>query len=253
GFRDGKVVMPTGLVQGQKLLMLLRRLLLPAWDTEDFDHLDIPFRAVAANLGNGQTVILDHGNLALAVRASMSVPGAFAPTRYGDQLLVDGGILDNVPVDVARAMGATRMIVVDVGTPLESERDMTRPKRRSGSASRPRRRCCRSSGVSAKARRAGWPGARHTANATSIRGWSGSSKSRTGTAARRTSSASNWPVMSANRWTSTSSTGKSPRCTAAAVTRCWTGGRSNATANAASSSPPKTNPGARCSASSACN
>ncbi|HWG67192.1 MAG TPA: patatin-like phospholipase family protein, partial [Rhodanobacteraceae bacterium] len=127
GFRDGKVVMPTGLVQGQKLLLLLRRLLLPAWDTEDFDHLDIPFRAVAANLGNGQTVILDHGNLALAVRASMSVPGAFAPTRYGDQLLVDGGILDNVPVDVARAMGATRMIVVDVGTPLESERDMTNP------------------------------------------------------------------------------------------------------------------------------
>lgn len=127
GFRDGKVVMPTGLVQGQKLLMLLRRLLLPAWDTDDFDHLDIPFRAVAANLGNGQTVILDHGNLALAVRASMSVPGAFAPTRYDDQLLVDGGILDNVPVDVARAMGATRMIVVDVGTPLESERDMTNP------------------------------------------------------------------------------------------------------------------------------
>lgn len=127
GFRDGKVVMPTGLVQGQKLLMLLRRLLLPAWDTDDFDHLDIPFRAVAANLGNGQTVILDHGNLALAVRASMSVPGALAPTRYKDQLLVDGGILDNVPVDVARAMGATRLIVVDVGTPLESEQDMTNP------------------------------------------------------------------------------------------------------------------------------
>ncbi|MGH8183077.1 MAG: patatin-like phospholipase family protein [Rhodanobacteraceae bacterium] len=127
GFRDGKVVMPTGLVQGQKLLMLLRRLLLPAWNVENFDDLDIPFRAVAANLGNGKPVILDRGNLALAVRASMSVPGAFAPTRYNGQLLVDGGILDNVPVDVARAMGATRLIVIDVGTPLESERDMTNP------------------------------------------------------------------------------------------------------------------------------
>lgn len=127
GFRDGKVVMPTGLVQGEKLLMLLRRLLLPAWNVDDFDHLDIPFRAVAANLGNGKPVILDHGNLALAVRASMSVPGAFAPTRRDGQLLVDGGILDNVPVDVARAMGATRLIVIDVGTPLESEKDMTNP------------------------------------------------------------------------------------------------------------------------------
>lgn len=127
GFHDGKVVLPTGFVQGQKLLMLLRRLLLPAWDVENFENLDIPFNAVAANLGNGMPVVLDHGNLALAVRASMSVPGAFAPTRYEGQLLVDGGILDNVPVDVARAMGATRMIVVDVGTPLASEKDLTNP------------------------------------------------------------------------------------------------------------------------------
>lgn len=127
GFRNGKVVLPTGIVQGQKLLMLLRRLLLPAWNTEDFGKLDIPFHAVAANLGNGDTVVLDHGNLPLAVRASMSVPGAFAPTRYGDKLLVDGGIVDNVPVDVARAMGATRLIVVNVGTPLASEEQLTNP------------------------------------------------------------------------------------------------------------------------------
>ncbi|MBS0380863.1 MAG: patatin-like phospholipase family protein [Proteobacteria bacterium] len=127
GFRDGRIVMPAGLVQGQKLLMLLRRLLLPAWHVEDFNHLQIPFHAVAANLGNGQPVILDHGNLPLAVRASMSVPGAFAPTRYDGQLLVDGGILDNVPVDVARKMGATRLIVVNVGTPLADEDSMTNP------------------------------------------------------------------------------------------------------------------------------
>lgn len=127
GFRDGKVVMPTGVVQGQKLLVLLQRLLLPAWNVRDFDHLDIPFNAVAANLGNGQPVVLDHGDLALAVRASMSVPGAFAPVHYEGKLLVDGGILDNVPVDVARDMGATRLIVVDVGTPLGKEKDLTNP------------------------------------------------------------------------------------------------------------------------------
>lgn len=127
GFRHGKVVLPTGLVEGQKLLTLLRRLLLPAWDVKSFDQLNIPFHAVAANLGNGQRMVLDQGDLALAVRASMSVPGAFAPTRYDGQLLVDGGILDNVPVDVARQMGATRLIVVDVGTPLKSEKDMTNP------------------------------------------------------------------------------------------------------------------------------
>jgi NTE family protein len=127
GFRNGKVVMPAGLVQGQKLLMLLRRLLLPAWNVEDFDDLNIPFRAVAANLGNGRQVVLDHGNLALAVRASISVPGAFAPTHYEGQLLVDGGILDNVPVDIARDMGATRLIVVDVDTPLKSAKAMTNP------------------------------------------------------------------------------------------------------------------------------
>lgn len=127
GFSHGKVVMSTGAVQGQKLLLLLRRLLLPAWNTTNFDDLTIPFNAVAANLADGQRVVLNHGDLALAVRASMSAPGVFAPTRYDGQLLVDGGILDNVPVDVARAMGATRLIVVDVGTPLESEADMTNP------------------------------------------------------------------------------------------------------------------------------
>jgi NTE family protein len=127
GFHDGKVVMPTSLVQGQKLLMLLRRLLMPAWNVRDFDHLQIPFQAVAANIGNGKPTVLKQGDLALAVRASMSAPGAFAPIRYQGQLLVDGGIVDNLPVDVARAMGATRLIVVDVGTPLAPERNLTNP------------------------------------------------------------------------------------------------------------------------------
>ncbi|MCK9538534.1 patatin-like phospholipase family protein [Dokdonella sp.] len=127
GYRRGKVIMPSGFVQGQKLLLLLRRLLLSTWDTQDFDDLPIPFRAVATDLGNGQPVVFDEGDLAMSVRSSMSVPGAFAPVRYQGHLLIDGGIVDNVPIDVARKMGATRLIVVDVGTPLAKEDTLNNP------------------------------------------------------------------------------------------------------------------------------
>ena len=127
GISHGKVVLPGGLVQGQKLLILLRRLTLPAWDTHDFNELPIPFRAVAADIGNGDKVVFDHGDLALAIRSSMSVPGAFAPLRVDGRLLVDGGMVDNVPVDVVRDMGAQRLIVVDVGSPLHDEAALTNP------------------------------------------------------------------------------------------------------------------------------
>lgn len=118
GFRDGHVVTPAGIVQGQKLMMLLRRLVLSTWDVNDFNQLPVPFRAVATDISTGTPVVFDHGDLAVAMRSSMSVPGAFAPIKVDDYLLVDGGIVDNVPVDVARQMGVDRLIVVDVGAPL---------------------------------------------------------------------------------------------------------------------------------------
>ncbi|HEY5802932.1 MAG TPA: patatin-like phospholipase family protein [Lysobacter sp.] len=127
GFTDGRVVLPIGIVQGQKLLLLLRRLTLSTWDVEDFDQLPIPFRAVAADIITGDKVVFGDGDLALAIRSSMSVPGAFAPVRIGDRLLVDGGMAENVPVDVVRKMGARRMIVVDVGSPLRTEATLTNP------------------------------------------------------------------------------------------------------------------------------
>lgn len=127
GLRDGKVVMPGGLVQGQKLLLLLRRLTLSSWDVDDFSKLPIPFRAVAADIGSGQRVVLQQGDLALAIRSSMSVPGAFAPLRVDGHLLVDGGMVDNVPIDVVRDMGAGQLIVVDVGSPLHPEAALTNP------------------------------------------------------------------------------------------------------------------------------
>jgi len=127
GYVDGRVVLPVGIVQGQKLLMLMRRLTLSTWDVHNFDQLPIPFRAVAADIVTGDKVVFEDGDLALAIRSSMSVPGAFAPVRVGDRLLVDGGMVDNVPVDVVREMGADRLIVVDVGSPLHKEEALTNP------------------------------------------------------------------------------------------------------------------------------
>jgi NTE family protein len=118
GFREGRITFPKGAIQGQKFMLMLRRLLLPVWDVEDFSKLPIPFKAVATDIVTGKPVIFDRGDLAAAVRASLSVPGAFAPIEVDGRLLVDGGLVDNVPVGVARAMGATRLIVVDVSSPL---------------------------------------------------------------------------------------------------------------------------------------
>jgi NTE family protein len=72
-------------------------------------------------------VIFGKGDLPLAIRSSMSVPGAFAPTNVDGKLLVDGGVMNNVPIDVARGMGATRLIVIDVGTPLATQAELSNP------------------------------------------------------------------------------------------------------------------------------
>ena len=127
GYRNGRITTAQGVIQGQKLLMLLRKLLAPTWKIDNFDDLPIPFRAVAADIVRGESVVWSKGDLVLAIRSSMSVPGAFAPLAVDDYLLVDGGIFDNVPVNVARAMGADRLIVVDVGTPIMKREDLTTP------------------------------------------------------------------------------------------------------------------------------
>ena len=122
GVRDGQLSAPQGALSTRGLELLLRRLTLPVRHVDDFDHLAIPFRAVATDMETGKPVILSHGDLAVALRSSMSVPGVFAPTEVAGRLLGDGGLVDNVPVDVARAMGVDVVIVVNVGTPL-SRRD----------------------------------------------------------------------------------------------------------------------------------
>ncbi len=119
GLKSGNFLLPQGLFQGQKLTQLLRRLTLPVAGTGDFDHLPTRFRAVCTDLETGDAVVLEQGDLTTAMRASASAPGVFAPVEQGGRLLVDGGLADNLPVSVARAMGVDRLIVVDVGFPLQ--------------------------------------------------------------------------------------------------------------------------------------
>jgi len=125
GIKGGKPVLPMGLIQGQGLTEMLRRLTLPVSRITSFDDLPTPFRAVATDLESGQEVIMGSGDLTSAMRASLSAPGVFAPVERGGQLLVDGGVSDNVPVDVARAMGVDVVIVVDVGFPLLPRNKLT--------------------------------------------------------------------------------------------------------------------------------
>nr|MBA3608394.1 patatin-like phospholipase family protein [Chthoniobacterales bacterium] len=116
--RSGEVQVPEGLVAGRKLLVNLRELTLPVRGIEDFDRLPIPFRAIATNIETGEKVVLAHGNLAEAMRASMAVPGVFSPYRIGGKILVDGGLTSNLPVETVQAMGADIVIAVDVSPVL---------------------------------------------------------------------------------------------------------------------------------------
>jgi NTE family protein len=118
GFRDGEFRLPSGAVSSRSLEMLLRRYTLPTRRLASFDRLPTPFRAVATDMETGQAVVMDRGDLAAALRASMSVPGLFAPLEMDGKILGDGGLVDNLPVNEARRMGADVIIAVNIGTPL---------------------------------------------------------------------------------------------------------------------------------------
>src|SRR5580698_7442209 len=124
GLQGKKLVIPKGLLQGQALTETLRQLTLPVARITDFDHLPTRFRAVSTDLETGDAVVMGDGDLTTAMRASMSAPGVFAPVEYRGLLLVDGGLAENLPVDVARAMGVDLLIVVDAGYPLQPRKDL---------------------------------------------------------------------------------------------------------------------------------
>jgi NTE family protein len=118
GLNDGEFELPIGLMQGQVVDMIISRETLRASQVQDFDELAIPFRAVAGDLVTGEAVVLGSGSLARAIRASMSIPAALSPIEIDGRLLVDGGIAMNLPVSVARDMGADVVIAVDISSEL---------------------------------------------------------------------------------------------------------------------------------------
>lgn len=114
---DG-VKIPIGIFAGQKIELFLHRMLGLSVELDSFDLLPIPFRAITTNIVNGDMVVKDDGSLVQAVRASMAVPSAFSPVKSGDQLLVDGGLTQNLPVHAVRQACADVVIAVNIGSPL---------------------------------------------------------------------------------------------------------------------------------------
>jgi NTE family protein len=124
GLRGTDLLLPKGVIQGQELDLLLRKLTMHASHITDFDEFPIPFRAIASDIVAGEAVVLDSGDLTMAIRASMSVPGVFAPARVDGRLLVDGGLIGNLPIDVMKEMGVDIIIAVDVEFPLYKSEEL---------------------------------------------------------------------------------------------------------------------------------
>jgi NTE family protein len=120
-FKGLKVYMPSGVLGGQRLDLTLRTIVDKATAVQDFDELTVPYRAVAMDLSNGEAVVIGDGSLAEAMRASMSVPGAFPPVVRDGRTLVDGGAAANLPIGIAQSLGATRILAVDISSPLNPE------------------------------------------------------------------------------------------------------------------------------------
>jgi NTE family protein len=114
GLRGG-IVPPTALNSGEYVELLLGRIAAPYFDIEDFDDLPTPFRTVAVDLLSARPVVMRAGSLADAMRATMSLPLIFPPVEVNGQVLIDGGTMNNVPADVVKAMGADRVIAINVG------------------------------------------------------------------------------------------------------------------------------------------
>ena len=117
GWRDGSVAAPSGIINSQNVEQTIRHLVARGLGTNDFDRLPIPFRAIATDMMTGEMVVLAEGDLAASMRASMAVPGVFAPVTIDGRTLGDGGLTRNIPVDIARQTCADVVIAVAVPTP----------------------------------------------------------------------------------------------------------------------------------------
>ena len=115
GLRHG-LTLPSGLNSGQSVGLILDQAVLPTYNVSNFDQLPIPFRCVATDLTTGDKKVFDSGSLAQALRATMSIPGVFAPVTIDGHSYADGGAVDNLPVDVAKKAGADIVIAVYLDT-----------------------------------------------------------------------------------------------------------------------------------------
>jgi NTE family protein len=115
GLRKG-LQFPEGFNSGQDVVMILDRIALPYSEVKDFNDLPIPFACVATDLVASQPFVFRQGSLSLALRSTMSLPGVFSPVRWDGHIFADGGLMDNLPVDVAQSMGADLTLAVHLET-----------------------------------------------------------------------------------------------------------------------------------------
>ncbi|MEG1673332.1 MAG: patatin-like phospholipase family protein [Alistipes sp.] len=118
--KDQKTELPAGVMSGQNIYNLFSDMTIGYHNVASFDSLPIPFACVAVDLVSGRPVILNKGSLPLAMRASMSIPGIYAPIETDGMVLIDGGALNNLPTNVVRAMGADILIGVDLSNGWKS-------------------------------------------------------------------------------------------------------------------------------------
>ena len=125
--QGGGLILPSGFIQGQRILPLLQNLFRDVPNPADFDKLAVPLRVVAADIETGKAHVFRDGDLSRAVRASMSVPGAFSAVELDGHLLVDGGIANNLPVDQGLEAGMDVLIVVEIQELFANREELKSP------------------------------------------------------------------------------------------------------------------------------
>lgn len=127
GVSHAGISAPAGIINSQHVEQVIHDLIGAIGVNADFDQLPIPFRSVATDMQSGEMVVFDRGDLSLAMRASMAVPGVFAPTIVDNRVLGDGGLVRNLPVDVARSACADVVIAVWLVTPTPKREALLSP------------------------------------------------------------------------------------------------------------------------------
>ena len=125
GYSQGEFKVPHGLLLGQSAYQILQRSTGNINTFKSFDDLAIPYRAIASDIATAKMVVLDSGNINLAMKASAAVPGIVSAVEINGQMLVDGGITNNMPISVVKEMGADIVIAVDIGSPLVGKSELT--------------------------------------------------------------------------------------------------------------------------------